>query len=87
VDWILLLDAAGDKVCAPRRRSRRPRVLGEGEIDLAFVLGWFLHLEGRWEFPSRRGSSGVCAPSVLDLVDKYGIGPVRPGTSGLASSS
>jgi class 3 adenylate cyclase len=59
-------------------------VLGEGEIDLVFVSEWFLHLEGRWEFPSQaRFLRRLSSFSRLISFDKYGIGlsdPAPPGS-------
>jgi hypothetical protein len=59
------------------------QVLGEGEIDLVFVSEWFVHLEGRWDFPSfGRFLQRLSSFTRLISFDKYGIGlsdPAPPG--------
>jgi pimeloyl-ACP methyl ester carboxylesterase len=51
------------------------QVLGEGEIDLVFVMGWLTNLETYWELPGyRRFMQRLAGFTRLILFDKRGMG-------------
>jgi pimeloyl-ACP methyl ester carboxylesterase len=51
------------------------QVLGEGEIDLVFVMGWLTTLETYWELPGyRRFMQRLAGFTRLILFDKRGMG-------------
>jgi pimeloyl-ACP methyl ester carboxylesterase len=51
------------------------QVLGEGEIDLVFVMGWLTNLETYWEQPDyRRFMRRLASFTRLILFDKRGMG-------------
>jgi pimeloyl-ACP methyl ester carboxylesterase len=51
------------------------QVLGEGEIDLVFVMGWLTNLETYWELPAyRRFMQRLSGFTRLILFDKRGMG-------------
>ena len=51
------------------------QVLGEGEVDLVFVMGWLTNLETYWELPSyRRFMQRLAGFTRLILFDKRGMG-------------
>ena len=51
------------------------QVLGEGDIDLVFVMGWLTNLETYWELPGyRRFMQRLAGFTRLILFDKRGMG-------------
>jgi pimeloyl-ACP methyl ester carboxylesterase len=51
------------------------QVLGEGEVDLVFVMGWITNLETYWELPAyRRFMQRLAGFTRLILFDKRGMG-------------
>jgi pimeloyl-ACP methyl ester carboxylesterase len=51
------------------------QVLGEGDIDLVFVMGWITNLETYWELPAyRRFMQRLAGFTRLILFDKRGMG-------------
>jgi pimeloyl-ACP methyl ester carboxylesterase len=51
------------------------QVLGSGDLDLVFVMGWLTHLEVHWEEPSyRRFMQRLASFTRLILFDKRGMG-------------
>jgi pimeloyl-ACP methyl ester carboxylesterase len=51
------------------------QVLGEGEVDLVFVMGWLTNLETYWELPDyRRFMQRLAGFTRLILFDKRGMG-------------
>jgi pimeloyl-ACP methyl ester carboxylesterase len=51
------------------------QMLGEGEIDLVFVMGWLTNLETYWELPGyRRFMQRLAGFTRLILFDKRGMG-------------
>ena len=51
------------------------QVLGEGEVDLVFVMGWITDLETYWELPDyRRFMQRLAGFTRLILFDKRGMG-------------
>jgi pimeloyl-ACP methyl ester carboxylesterase len=50
-------------------------MLGEGDVDLVFVMGWLTNLETYWELPGyRRFMQRVAGFTRLILFDKRGMG-------------
>ena len=51
------------------------QVLGEGDVDLVFVMGWLTNLETYWELPGyRRFMQRLAGFTRLILFDKRGMG-------------
>ena len=51
------------------------QVLGEGDVDLVFVMGWLTNLETYWELPAyRRFMQRLAGFTRLILFDKRGMG-------------
>src|SRR6185295_12981892 len=51
------------------------QVLGEGDVDLVFVMGWITNLETDWELPAyRRFMQRLAGFTRLILFDKRGMG-------------
>jgi pimeloyl-ACP methyl ester carboxylesterase len=51
------------------------QVLGEGDVDLVFVMGWLTNLETYWELPGyRRFMQRLAGFTQLILFDKRGMG-------------
>ena len=51
------------------------QVLGEGDVDLVFVMGWLTNLETYWELPGyRRFMAAARRFTRLILFDKRGMG-------------
>lgn len=50
------------------------QVVGEGPLDLVFVMGWVSHLDYLWEGPSARFLTRLAGFSRLILFDKRGTG-------------
>ena len=51
------------------------QVLGEGDVDLVFVMGWLTNLETYWELPGyRRFMQRLASFTRLILFDKRGMG-------------
>jgi pimeloyl-ACP methyl ester carboxylesterase/class 3 adenylate cyclase len=51
------------------------QVLGEGDVDLVFVMGWITNLETYWELPAyRRFMQRLAGFTRLILFDKRGMG-------------
>jgi len=50
------------------------QVVGEGPLDLVFVMGWVSNLDYLWEGPSARFLTRLASFSRLILFDKRGTG-------------
>lgn len=50
------------------------QTVGEGSLDLVFVMGWISHLDHLWEGPSARFLARLASFSRLILFDKRGTG-------------
>jgi class 3 adenylate cyclase/pimeloyl-ACP methyl ester carboxylesterase len=78
----------GPPVHFARRRDGRHlayQVVGEGELDLVFLLGWPSHLGLLWEHPSVAGFLGELSSfSRLILFDQLGMGLSDRGPTGYA---
>ena len=59
------------------------QVLGGGDVDLVFVMGWLTHLETYWELPGyRRFMQRIAGFTRLILFDKRGMGLSDPQCEG-----